>query len=141
MLPLQSSLIAIVIGLVAGGLFAGYQNATFFHFDLFTCGAFMAATVLSSLATRLLGTRIMTPGTKSRRSSSVREQGEVKWFNYTKGFGFITRDSGDDIFVHFRSIRGEGDGKRGLREGQRVEFDISQGEKGLQADDVVVIDN
>ena len=63
-----------------------------------------------------------------------RESGSVKWFNASKGFGFITRDNGDDIFVHFRSIRG--DGHRVLRDGQRVEFVISEGEKGLQAEDV-----
>jgi CspA family cold shock protein len=63
-----------------------------------------------------------------------RESGCVKWFNASKGFGFITRDSGDDIFVHFRSIRGEG--HRVLHDGQRVEFAISEGDKGLQAEDV-----
>ncbi len=65
-----------------------------------------------------------------------RESGSVKWFNASKGFGFITRDSGDDVFVHFRSIRGEG--HRVLRDGQRVEFAVSVGEKGLQADDVAI---
>ena len=68
--------------------------------------------------------------------SSVRELGNVKWFNANKGFGFITRDSGDDIFVHFRSIQGEG--HRILRDGQRVEFIVSKGDKGLQAEDVAV---
>ena len=63
--------------------------------------------------------------------------GEVKWFNANKGFGFITRDSGEDIFVHFRSIRGEG--HRVLRDGQRVEFEVSEGDKGLQADDVAAV--
>lgn len=63
-----------------------------------------------------------------------REKGSVKWFNANKGFGFITRDSGDDVFVHFRSIRGEG--HRVLHDGQRVEFEVSEGDKGLQADDV-----
>lgn len=67
---------------------------------------------------------------------SRREKGSVKWFNSSKGFGFITRDSGDDVFVHFRSIRGEG--HRVLHDGQRVEFEVSEGEKGLQADDVAV---
>jgi cold shock protein len=66
-----------------------------------------------------------------------RETGQVKWFNASKGFGFITRDSGDDIFVHFRSIRGEG--HRVLKDGQRVEFSVSEGDKGLQADDVTSI--
>jgi cold shock protein len=65
-----------------------------------------------------------------------REAGNVKWFSANKGFGFITRDSGDDVFVHFRSIRG--DGHRVLRDGQRVEFSIREGEKGLQAEDVAV---
>tara|TARA_R110001606_G_scaffold349094_1_gene498880 strand:+ start:963 stop:1382 length:420 start_codon:yes stop_codon:yes gene_type:complete len=67
-------------------------------------------------------------------NKSQRESGCVKWFNASKGFGFITRDSGDDIFVHFRSIRGEG--HRVLHDGQRVEFAISEGDKGLQAEDV-----
>ncbi len=66
-----------------------------------------------------------------------RETGTVKWFNVTKGFGFITRDGGDDVFVHYRSIRGNG--RRFLKEGQSVEFTVSEGEKGLQADDVMVI--
>jgi CspA family cold shock protein len=67
-------------------------------------------------------------------NKAQRESGSVKWFNASKGFGFITRDSGDDIFVHFRSIRGEG--HRILHDGQRVEFAISEGDKGLQAEDV-----
>lgn len=67
-----------------------------------------------------------------------RETGTVKWFNTTKGFGFISRDSGDDIFVHFRAIRGEG--HRVLVEGQRVEFSVMQRDKGLQAEDVVTTD-
>ena len=66
-----------------------------------------------------------------------REVGIVKWFNGTKGYGFITRENGDDIFVHFTSIRGEG--YRTLEDGQQVEFVVAQGEKGLQAQDVVVI--
>lgn len=66
-----------------------------------------------------------------------RETGTVKWFNTTKGFGFISRDNGDDIFVHFRAIRGEG--HRVLSEGQRVEFSVISREKGLQAEDVVDI--
>ncbi|AOE87024.1 cold-shock protein [Pseudomonas sp. TCU-HL1] len=64
-----------------------------------------------------------------------RETGTVKWFNTSKGFGFISRDSGDDIFVHFRAIRGEG--HRVLIEGQRVEFSVIQRDKGLQAEDVI----
>ncbi len=69
---------------------------------------------------------------------TAREQGVVKWFNDTKGFGFIQRGSGDDVFVHFRAIRGEG--HRSLRDGQRVEFTVVEGQKGYQAEDVSALD-
>lgn len=63
-----------------------------------------------------------------------RETGKVKWFNANKGYGFITRENGDDVFVHFRSIRGKG--RRSLIEGESVQFVLAQGEKGAQAEDV-----
>ncbi len=68
---------------------------------------------------------------------TAREQGVVKWFNDTKGFGFIQRNSGEDVFVHFRAI--QGDGHRSLQDGQRVEFTVVEGQKGYQAEDVTVI--
>ena len=68
---------------------------------------------------------------------SEQEQGTVKWFNGSKGYGFIEREEGEDVFVHFNAIVGEG--YRNLEEGQRVEFTVTQGEKGLQAENVVVI--
>ena len=68
---------------------------------------------------------------------SVRKKGTVKWFNNDKGFGFIECDDGD-VFVHFRAIRESG-GYRSLTEGQVVEFNVTQGQKGPQADDVVVV--
>lgn len=61
----------------------------------------------------------------------MREQGTVKWFNDAKGYGFIQRASGEDVFVHFSAIQGEG--YRSLQEGSEVEFDVQQGPKGLQA--------
>jgi CspA family cold shock protein len=64
----------------------------------------------------------------------LRTQGKVKWFNDTKGFGFITRDTGDDVFVHYSAI--DGNGFKTLIEGQVVEFEVKEGPKGLQAANV-----
>ena len=69
---------------------------------------------------------------------SVREQGIVKWFNDSKGFGFIQRNSGEDIFVHFRAI--QGDGYRSLQDGQKVEFIVVEGQKGLKAEEVTKVE-
>lgn len=68
---------------------------------------------------------------------SQRENGTVKWFNDAKGFGFITREGGEDVFVHYRQIRG--DGHKSLAEGQGVEYALTQTEKGLQAEDVAPV--
>ncbi|WP_227430965.1 MULTISPECIES: cold shock domain-containing protein [unclassified Psychrobacter] len=68
---------------------------------------------------------------------SDREQGVVKWFNDSKGFGFIQRESGEDIFVHFRAIQGEG--YRSLQDGEKVEFKVVEGQKGLQAEEVTKV--
>jgi CspA family cold shock protein len=81
------------------------------------------------------------PRAKAERQGKAndgRETGTVKWFNTSKGFGFITRDSGSDVFVHFRSILG--DGHRVLQEGQRVEYTVAKREKGLQAEEVAILD-
>lgn len=68
----------------------------------------------------------------------ARERGTVKWFNNSKGYGFIQRNSGGDVFVHYRAIRG--DGYRTLEEGKEVEFTVTNGQKGLQAEDVVIVE-
>lgn len=62
-------------------------------------------------------------------------QGTVKWFNEAKGFGFIQQESGPDVFAHFSAIKG--DGFKSLSEGQRVEFTVTQGQKGPQAENIV----
>jgi CspA family cold shock protein len=64
----------------------------------------------------------------------MKEQGTVKWFNNEKGYGFISRDSGDDVFVHHSAIQGEG--FKSLNEGDNVEFEVVSGPKGFQAQDV-----
>ena len=130
--------IAVVVGTLVGSIFAIVECGPI------TIVACILATTLSVFIQHFLqekslkdvGAMLKMP---AREAAMEREQGVVKWFNFSKGFGFITRDNGEDIFVHFRSIKNEGDGKRGLREGQRVEFTIIEGDKGLQADAVTII--
>ena len=84
------------------------------------------------------------PSTKKQKRSRKRQKdlgpkevGSVKWFSASKGYGFVTRESGEDIFVHFRSI--DGKGHRILQQGDKVEFAVTQGDKGLQAENVSAI--
>ena len=96
-----------------------------------------AISFISILIASILAAK--TSSSKSSYSSDVvisgdQERGTVKWFNAAKGFGFITRESGEDVFVHFRSIQGKG--HRSLGEGQAVIFSVAEGDKGLQAVDV-----
>ena len=88
------------------------------------------------LVTALWSATAARPETKTATRAG-RETGIVKWFNTNKGFGFISRENGGDLFVHFRSIRGHG--HRVLMEGQKVEFGIVMGEKGEQAHDVEIL--
>ncbi|HEY9033631.1 MAG TPA: cold-shock protein [Pseudomonadales bacterium] len=145
--------IAAVVAVVVSGFFSGYQNEVIYRLDLLTMAAFLLATVITVLLGDA-GQRVASPSQpvagrtaaraeKSRApakaaSDSRREEGTVKWFNVSKGFGFITRDNGDDIFVHYRAIRGQG--RRRLFDGQVVTFCIIDSDKGLQADDVEIIE-
>ncbi len=103
-------------------------------------------TLAAELSSGSRPTSTETPTTRKPRpkqerqgkANDGREMGTVKWFNTSKGFGFITRDSGSDVFVHFRSI--QGDGHRVLQEGQRVEYTVAKREKGLQAEEVAILD-
>jgi CspA family cold shock protein len=74
-------------------------------------------------------------GNHSRRFVVMRERGRVKWFNDSKGYGFISRENGPDVFVHHSAI--EGEGFRSLAEDQEVEFEVAQGQKGPAAQNVV----
>ena len=71
-------------------------------------------------------------------SEAAKEQGVVKWFNAAKGYGFIQRSNGEDVFVHFTAIQAEG--YKSLNDGQKVEFEVTQGPKGLQASNVTVVE-
>ena len=89
-----------------------------------------------------LGGGLVAPGPASTANNEsgegvVKEKGVVKWFNAAKGYGFIQRSSGDDVFVHFSAI--QANGYRSLDEGSEVEFEVKQGPKGLQAENVMRI--
>src|SRR5687767_13398641 len=106
--------------------------------------ALLAATItlfITNTKAGFLRKRAKKPAARTATPAATKlgpkETGSVKWFSSSKGFGFITRENGEDIFVHFRSI--SGDGHRILREGQRVEFAVTEGSKGPQAEDVVAL--
>lgn len=92
------------------------------------CGVFTTVSILVFFLNLIEGLLLM----------AAREKGTVKWFNNSKGFGFIQRDNGEDVFVHFKAITGSG--YKSLEEGQRVEFVVTQGQKGLQAEEVTVVE-
>jgi CspA family cold shock protein len=114
-----------VIDLLAGSLVRVYVATALASF-LLLLGATLAMNRLSPKLANL-----------AEVENDDREIGEVKWFNVNKGYGFITRDEGEDVFVHFRAIRGKG--HRTLAEGQKVRYYVVRNERGLQADDVTVI--
>ena len=107
--------------------------------NMITSSQYMPLWIIS-FASIFAGCFIISLSSKTAKSYSStdvgdgREVGTVKWFNAAKGFGFITREDGEDIFVHFRSIQGKG--HRSLGEGQRVAFEVTDGDKGLQAVEV-----
>jgi cold shock protein len=74
---------------------------------------------------------------KQRNACNSMEQGTVKWFNDAKGYGFISRENGEDVFVHFSAI--QANGFRSLKEGQAVQFNVVKGPKGWQAEDVQLL--
>ncbi|WP_301271075.1 cold-shock protein [Halomonas sp. Y3] len=131
-------LIALFVHLAGGEL----AEALFASLEIGGVAVVYAAAALAVFLLLLLATlavNVLTPQlvNLAEVESDDREIGEVKWFNVNKGYGFITRDSGEDVFVHFRAIRGRG--HRTLAEGQKVRYHIIENERGLQADDVTVI--
>ena len=124
--------ISIVIGLIAYAISELALNDGFHIPRTVQEISVLLLFIATSFASQLVGGS--SSESESSYSSSDREMGTVKWFNVRKGYGFITRDAGDDVFVHFRNI--EGSGRRSIEEGGRVSFVVTDGDKGLQADEV-----
>lgn len=128
--------ISLVIAVIASTLTSLLKAGEIFDVQLLV--AFFLATAATALSVGKASEPRPTHSPAARApkaDASGRERGTVKWFNVSKGFGFIVKDDGEEIFVHFRSIRGEG--RRGLRDGQSVSFIVAQSDKGPQAEDVV----
>ena len=127
MLIINHLLIAILIGLI------GYEiNQFFLNDDLqLPLSAAEISELLIFITVAFAGT-FFAGGIST--TGSGREQGTVKWFNARKGYGFITRDQGEDVFVHLQNIKGSG--HKAIREGERVSFIVISSDKGPQADQV-----
>jgi CspA family cold shock protein len=132
-----------LLGSITAVLLAGFlsDSASVWVFpqDLLTIALFIGAVTATLIIAPLADTILDLVSSISFGSSSSGQQtGSVKWFNPNKGFGFITCDNGDDVFVHQRSLDGN---RRKLAPGQRVSFSLEENEKGLYADAVVVEDS
>ncbi len=125
-------------GLNASSFLSSDQGASFYIVSwLIFLSASLIATVAATETKNTSASNSDSFASDSSEGPEGAESGSVKWFNVNKGFGFITTDAGEDVFVHFRSIRGHG--RRSLRQGQLVRFDLSDGDKGKQADNVSII--
>ena len=133
---LSKLIIAVIIAAIISQSYAISISQSLPHFELL--GMFSLATLLTVVFSAFRPKR--KPGKFSKRDkqdAQNRTNGTVKWFNSSKGFGFITVDNGEEIFVHFRSI--EGRGRRVLRDGQKVTLVVANSEKGPQAEDVRIV--
>ena len=130
-------IISLVIAVIASTLTTLVLSGQLFEPQMLV--AFLVATTATALLVRDNVTHSGSDSDNANQPQSTsdtsRDRGTVKWFNVSKGFGFITKDDGEEIFVHFRSIRGEG--RRGLRDGQTVSFVVTDSDKGPQAEDVL----
>lgn len=134
-----SAIIASIITTLGIKQFAALEGITAFLICSFMAGIFtlIMQSFINAPKSNAKNTAKNSAPSKSSTVQGEREDGTVKWFDSNKGYGFITRSMGEDIFVHFRSIRGNG--YRSLHEGQAVEFIVTDGDKGPQAEDIHVI--
>ena len=135
MSTIKISLISLIVSIIATFILTQLMPLTTGFATLWAV-LFISIFIASLLSAKQSAKSGSTPGSESTvEITGDQERGTVKWFNAAKGFGFITRESGEDVFVHFRSIQGKG--HRSLGEGQAVIFSVTEGDKGLQAVDVI----
>ena len=127
---MKSLVISPILGVIAFLVIGYIRNQTLY---IPSTPADLAELVIIIAAAMTTG--LLSAGTAAPPAVGQEETGTVKWFNVKKGYGFITRDQGDDVFVHYRNIQGDGN-RKSISEGQRVRFVVVSGDKGLQAEDV-----
>ena len=133
-----STLIALGTALITALAISQIQSAQLIESNLLRFLATAAIVFIVILLSGLLPRKTPTQAAQPVEATPTREIGHVKWFNVDKGFGFIVRENGEDLFVHFRAVD-EGSTLQ-LIEGQKVAYHIGQGRKGPQAEQVVILD-
>jgi CspA family cold shock protein len=132
---LRALVVSVVIALIVPLLIAGVLKEEMGTNFLIYFGFVLVSVYLGSMVSQARFSGYDSESDEDEDDD--REQGTVKWFNSSKGFGFLTMENGDDVFVHYRAIRGRG--RRFLVEGQIVRFYVTEGEKGKQAENVSII--
>ena len=131
---------ALFLGTVVTEIFSRLFAGRYFVLLILTVGAVFIGSLVTNRAIRTTAPRAETRSDTTEAppadTNAEREAGVVKWFNRTKGFGFIIRDAGGEVFVHHRNIRGTG--RRSLKDGERVWFTVAPHDKGMQAEQVSV---
>lgn len=136
---LVSLIFALVTPLIIAPLVKAEIGEHYFVYFIVTLVTVYLGAVLSrqESSTSTASSTVSKDDAETEEENDDREVGTVKWFNSSKGFGFLTMENGDDVFVHYRAIRGRG--RRFLIEGQKVRFNVTEGEKGKQAENVSIV--
>ncbi|GGN35354.1 MULTISPECIES: cold-shock protein [Marinomonas] len=132
---LRTFIVSLVIALIVPLLIAGVLQEEIGQHFLVYFGFILVSVYVGAMVSQVGS--VGYDSESEEDEDDDREQGTVKWFNSSKGFGFLTMENGDDVFVHYRAIRGRG--RRFLVEGQLVRFYVTEGEKGKQAENVSII--